>query len=260
MPAKNPFKRLLNQDTNFPLPGFIDIHCHILPAIDDGPEEEEESVEMAQLAKDDGITHIFATPHIMIGSYENTATTIGVALERFLPRVPEGIAVFSGADVRISADLAERLDRKEIPTLGGSPYLLLELPSYAMPLNMEAFLFALRRKEYIPVITHPERYGYFAANLSKLAMLRDEGALVQITASSVTGDFGRDIKKTALMMTEKNLVDFVATDSHGVRRRRPILSKAYREIARQFDRTVADRLFYHNPRKILDATVSAGDN
>jgi protein-tyrosine phosphatase len=234
-------------------PGFIDIHCHILPGIDDGPSEMAESVEMVLIARDDGTSHIFATPHVMAGAWENSADSIEEALKGLRVAAGDGVRLFSGADIRVTPDLPERLERRELPSLGGTPYVLLEFPSYAMPLNLDHLLFGLKRKGFIPIVTHPERYPYFTSDIKLANHLREEGALFQVTALSITGGFGRELKKLTLAMIDLDLVDFVASDGHGVTKRPPVLSKAYREVARQFDRATADRLFYDNPMKIVRA-------
>ena len=233
--------------------GFIDIHCHLLPGLDDGPDTAEESVAMATTAREDGITHIFATPHYMPGSYENKAGAIREALTRLREQVPKDIELLPGSDVRIMPDLPELVGADEVATLAGSPYQLIEFPEYAMPPNVEHLIFQLRQRGLIPILTHPERCPYLLDKPKLLKGLRGEGVLCQVTALSITGGFGREIKKFTLSLIDKGQVEFVATDSHGVSRRPPVLSKAYREVLRQFDRATADRLFYQNPRKILDA-------
>ena len=232
--------------------GFIDIHCHILPGIDDGPETIEESLEMIEMACDDGGSHIFATPHILKGVHNNSSETIISSLNNFRNHVNNGMEVLYGADVRISNDLIDLIERKEIPTLNGSEYLLLELPFYVMPPNIETMIFSLRQKGIIPIIAHPERYPYLMRNLQQMKRLRDIGVLYQVTATSLTGGFGRDICRSCFSMIKEGLVDFVASDAHNSKTRPPILSKAYREIKREFDEVIADRLFFYNPRRILE--------
>ena len=231
--------------------GFIDIHCHILPGIDDGPETLAESLEMIEMACDDGASHIFATPHILKGLHNNSSETIMSSLNNFRDHVNNGMEVLYGADVRISNDLIDLIERKEIPTLNGSEYLLLEFPFYVMPPNIETMIFTLRQRGIIPIIAHPERYPYLMRNLQQMKRLRDMGVLYQVTAMSVTGGFGRDICGTCFSMIKEGLVDFVASDAHNSKLRPPILSRAYKEIKKEFNTEAAERLFFQNPRKIL---------
>lgn len=232
---------------------FIDLHCHILPGLDDGPASVAETMQMLDTAAADGISHIFATPHVMAGTYDNDTVKINEGLDSLRGQVPNGTRVFSGADVRITPDLPALVASGLVPTLGNSGYLLIELPSYSMPLNLEQLVFNLLQKKIISIITHPERHPHFARNRSALKSLRSDGALCQITAMSITGGFGREVREIALDMIDEGLIDFVATDAHNARRRPPILSKAYREVTRQFDTPTADRLFFTNPQMVLDA-------
>jgi protein-tyrosine phosphatase len=206
---------------------------------------------MIEMACDDGGSHIFATPHILKGVHNNSSQTIISSLNNFKNHVNNGMEVLYGADVRISNDLVDLIERKEIPTLNGSGYLLLELPFYVMPPNIEAMIFSLRQKGIIPILAHPERYPYLMRNPQQMKRLRDIGVLYQVTAASLTGGFGRDICRVCFSMIKEGIVDFVASDAHNSKMRPPILSKAYREIKREFDEVIADRLFFHNPRKIL---------
>ncbi|MBI5182735.1 MAG: hypothetical protein HZA06_07510 [Nitrospirae bacterium] len=233
--------------------GLIDIHCHILPGIDDGSNDIEESLEMARIAKADGISHIFATPHIMDGAYDNRAEDIAIPFTDLKNRLPEGLTLFYGADVRICPDIIKRIEEGNIPTLNGSSYLMLELPAYTLPPHIDNLIFNLRQRKIIPIITHPERHAILMKDISALARFRGYDAMFQITAMSLTGDFGREVQKASLAMIEAGLADFVATDAHDPKKRPPILSMAYEEVKRRFDNDTAEKLFLHNPRKIMEA-------
>lgn len=237
--------------------GFIDIHCHILPGMDDGPEDIKGSLEMAGIAVDDGISHIFATPHIIDGLYDNKTREIAIAVDTLKRHIPASITILCGADVRVTHDMISRVEKGDIPTLSGSRYLLMEFPQYVLPPHMDDLIFNLRQRKIMPVITHPERHMPLMNDPSALGKLRAAGALYQITAMSITGDFGRDARKFSLFMMERGLADFVASDAHNPDRRPPVLSKAYRETERLFGNEIADRLFFHNPMRILNAVEEA---
>ena len=236
---------------------FIDIHCHILPGIDDGPGDMQESLEMAGMAIADGISVVFATPHIMDGVYANTTLKIKEAFRNLQTGLPEGITLLYGADVRISPDMIERIERGDIPTLNGSGYLLMELPQFVIPPFMNEFVSHLKQQKTTPILTHPERHPLMSRNLTFLRNLRSSGAMIQITAQSITGAFGKDIRRASILMIEKGLVDFVATDAHDCRKRPPQLSAAYREVEALFDYETARRLFRLNQERILEAIDSA---
>lgn len=232
---------------------FIDIHCHILPGLDDGPPDIEGSVEMLKVAMEDGISNIFATPHILPGLYDNNSNMIMSSLEEFRKHVPDTVKIFYGADVRITVDLLEGVESGEVPTLNGSGYMLVELPQYVVPPNVDNLIFNLRHRGIIPIITHPERHLRLMQDLPALEKLLASGALCQITAMSITGSLGKGIQKASMNMIKKGLADFVASDAHDPKKRSPVLSRAYEEVKKEFGGDVSDRLFFVNPQKILDA-------
>lgn len=232
---------------------MIDIHCHILPAIDDGPADLETSLAMLRQAEDDGITHIVATPHY-IYKEKPSVQDISDRLEMVRGKIKQAgisITLLSGADIRLSYELLNGIEKKEIPMINNSRYFLLELPDL-LPPNLDNFLFNVVVKGYVPVITHPERNYSFLASPAKLDPLIDSGALIQLTAMSVTGDFGIRQKKFSYMLMKKGFVDFIATDAHNLNRRVPILSKAFRETADQFGKDEADRIFLRNPKAVIE--------
>lgn len=237
---------------------FIDIHCHILPGMDDGPATLEESLKMLEVAKNDGISRIFAAPHILDGLYSNKGAEIIASVENLRKHLPAGLELFYGADVRVIPDVLKRIESGEVLTLNGSGFMLMELPEYIVPPYLDSFIFNLRHKGITPIITHPERHLRLMHDHNGLSGLRDSGAMCQITAMSITGDFGREVMRASFSMIEKGLADIVASDAHNAGRRPPILSKAYKEVKKHFGENVAEMLFFKNPGKILEKQGSRG--
>jgi protein-tyrosine phosphatase len=235
---------------------FVDIHCHILAGIDDGARDIEESMQMAELARKDGITHIIATPHVRDGVYDNTRKSIERAFINTAWSVHRIIEILPGSEVMITLDILDRVFSGEALTLNGSEYLLLELPFYALPPVLGDFMFNMRMHGVIPVVAHPERYPLLWGNFSAMSSWKDSGALLQITAQSITGGFGRHFRKMSHQMIKKGLADFVATDAHNAKQRAPVLSDSYREVRREFGHAVADRLFIENPHRVLDSRLN----
>ncbi len=232
---------------------MIDIHCHILPAIDDGPADLQETLEMLRIAAGDGITHIVATPHYRHGEYP-TALDIKVKIElvqKEMGKSSFNVKLLEGADIRLTYELKEGIEKNEIPTINSSRYFLLELPDLIPP-HLDGFLFETRVKGFVPVITHPERNHSLISFPEKIGALRNAGALFQLTAMSVTGKLGRQIKKFTEHLLKRGYVDFIATDAHSTRGRPPLLSKAYRETAGILDKTWADRIFIDNPKAVIE--------
>jgi protein-tyrosine phosphatase len=224
--------------------------------MDDGPKDVHESVAMAKMAIDDGITRMFATPHILDGLYLNGTAMIRQSCERLKSSLPADLDLLYGADVRICHDLIARIENETIPTLNGSGYLLLEFPSLALPPRVDDIIIKLRERKIIPIITHPERHMLLAQRPTLLSRLRDCGAMSQITAQSITGGFGREIRNASCSMIRLGLVDFVASDAHDIRIRPPRLSEAYREVVSLFDERTAIRIFVQNQEKVLEAAQS----
>jgi len=236
---------------------FYDIHCHVLPGLDDGPGTIEESLRMLEIAREDGIKVIAATPHMMDGVHNVSRDSIAGAVDNLNALLSDGPRVVSGADIRICIDLIGKVERRELPLINGGNYFLIEMPSYGIPplLELKNLVSNLKMRRFVPVITHPERNFVLAGNLSIMAELRKMGALFQITAGSIIKAFGPVVQKSALRMLKKGLVDVVATDAHDPEKRPPILSHAYKFVADKFGAGRALRLFSENPLKIIENGV-----
>ncbi len=227
---------------------MIDIHCHILPGIDDGPSDIKESIEMAKIASLDGITKIVATPHIKdtlhpvaaikksIGVLSNRLTEMGIPVE-----------ILQGADVSAMLDVS----LLEGYTINNTNYILIEFPHSHLPKNAKEVLFRMIIKGYYPIITHPERNISVIKNPDLLFELTGAGSLVQITADSLTGAFGADIKECAFYLLKKGAVSFIATDAHSSFQRRPVLSKGLKVAERIIGKMRATNLVTLNPQAVL---------
>ncbi len=232
---------------------MIDIHCHILPGIDDGPADAADSVAMARIAAADGIRSIVATPHFSYGEGPDIETIelARRALEERLKEEGVPVGLVCGADVRLTYELLEGTEKGDLPTINGSRYFLLELPEIIPP-NLDNFLHAAGIGGFVPIITHPERNYSFLSSPRKMDGLREAGALIQITAMSITGEFGMKIRGLSEALIRKGLVDFVATDAHGTGHRRPLLSAAYNHLSRLLDKGQVRKIFFGNPEAVLE--------
>jgi protein-tyrosine phosphatase len=226
----------------------IDIHCHILPGIDDGPQHIDESLEMAKIASLDGITTIVATPHIKEPPYppEDIETKVAALNDRLTEKgIP--VTVLQGADVSSTVDISSL----HAYTINRTRYILIEFPHLYLPGNAKEIIFRLMMHGYRPIITHPERNLSILENPKLFLELLDTGLLVQITADSLTGAFGLDIRDCALYFLKKGVVNFIATDAHSSRERRPELSGAVKIAARILGKEQADRLVTLNPGNVV---------
>ncbi|MGF2199863.1 tyrosine-protein phosphatase [Enterococcus casseliflavus] len=217
---------------------MIDLHCHILPGIDDGAEDLEASIAMAEKAISQGITHILCTPHHNNGKYRNPKSTV-ISLVSFLQSELDNrqlpLTVLEGQEVRITGDLIEDIQQDNILfTDLDDTYILIEFPTMEMPTYSERMFFELLQIGKTPVIVHPERNAHFRKDPNYLIPFLEMGCLAQLTAPSYIGTFGKDIQKTAKQMVEHNLVQMVASDAHGVKKRTFYMKEAYEQIAKDF--------------------------
>ena len=228
---------------------FFDIHCHVLPKLDEGSSTPEESVKMLQLAQADGIAGIVATPHIVNGVYNNTKEIIDNAISE-LKKLANHVQIFIGAEIRIDRDLAARVANNELPLINNKKFILLELPTYVIPpiAQLENIVKGLKMNEITPIFAHPERNMPILKDLSIMERLARCGALFQVTAMSITD---KDMRGHALKMIKKGCVHAVASDAHDTKKRPPILSGAFEIISKKLGNDVATRLFIHNPQKII---------
>ncbi|MFC1823330.1 tyrosine-protein phosphatase [Thermodesulfobacteriota bacterium] len=235
---------------------LIDLHCHILPEIDDGAKSLKESLAMAQQAVDDGIHTIVATPHTLDGSYQNTAPEVRLKvteLQRSFQENEIPLTLCVGADVHLCADLLEQIRAGEVSTINDTgKYILLEIPHQTVPARVKDEIFALKLNGITPIISHPERHPIIQHDLRVLSELVNMGALCQITAMSITGEFGEIAKVSAEKMLKRQLVHIIASDAHSPDDRPPILTSAVEAAAEILDNyNAAYRMVTDVPSAIL---------
>ncbi len=232
---------------------MIDIHSHILAGFDDGASSLEESMEMCRIAKADGIEAIVATPHILKGIYRNEDPQIILKeIEELKAKSPDGIKIFPGSDVHFQHDIIHRIiDQKSIIPLNNECYFLIEFPFNFIPLGTKEVFRRLLSNGYKPIITHPERNLEFMQSPKLLFELIQAGALAQITAMSIIGEFGADIKEVSHLFLKHNLVHVIASDAHDAYWRTPTLREAVAEAAKIVGTEKAEAMVEDNPRAIL---------
>ncbi|MED4689069.1 tyrosine-protein phosphatase [Peribacillus frigoritolerans] len=224
---------------------MIDIHCHILPGVDDGSADMNESMNMARKAVEAGITHIFATPHHLNEKFVNVKSDIidrAVRLNESLHQNNIPLTIHLGQEVRIHRDIFTSLEKEEILTLDDNGrYLLLELPSGSVPTYTKEVIYELQLKGITPIIVHPERNKELIENHKLLFELAQEGALTQLTSGSIIGHFGKKVKSFSNKIVEHNLAHFIATDAHNIGSRGFTLQQAYETITKAYG---IERTFY----------------
>ena len=225
---------------------MIDLHCHVLPGIDDGPTTLDEAVALARMASEDGVTTIAATPHVDAGHPHNTARAIGARLAELQPHVALTLVPGGELDALHALELPdEELDALK---LNRGAYLLFECP--LSPVKAPAFAPAARalaRRGHQLLLAHPERSPVFLTDAALLGELVDEGMLTQVTAGAFGGRFGRRVKELANHLLEHKLVHVIASDGHSANRP-PTMTPDLHEL----DPGLVRHLTHDVPRAILD--------
>lgn len=236
---------------------FVDIHCHLVPGIDDGAKNWDETLAMARMAVADGIHTIVVTPHQLGNFSHNDAATIRARtseLQTFLERQQIPLRVLPGADVRIESDLAARIGRDEVMSLADRRrHILLELP-HELYIPLDRLLSELAAQNMVGILSHPERNLGILEQPDVVRPLVAAGCLMQITAGSLLGAFGAESQKLSDWLVEQGLVHFVSTDAHGSKSRRPLLRHAFDRVVKLAGWETATALCCRNP-----SAVAAGE-
>ncbi|MGN1402178.1 MAG: tyrosine-protein phosphatase [Bacillus sp. (in: firmicutes)] len=217
---------------------MIDIHSHILPGVDDGARTMEESLEIARAAVKQGITQIVASPHHRNGRYENEKQSILHKVKDLNDAISVAgipLEVLPGQECRIYGELTEGLQQGEILTVNDTgKYVLVEFSSGHVPRYAEQLLYNIQFEGAVPIVVHPERNRQLMEHPEAVYELVERGVLMQVTAASIAGAFGKQIQKFSLQMVEANLVHFIASDAHNTSGRDFKMKEAFEVIEKKF--------------------------
>lgn len=231
---------------------YVDLHCHILPGIDDGSPDLATSLALARAAVADGIGTILATPHHLDRHYVNSAGKVQVATAAFQEQLDDlkiSLRVFAGQEVHLNGQLTADLG----DVLGMDAqrrYVLLEFPHEMVPAYADEVIFQLACDGMTPVIAHPERNAELIAHPEKLYNLIERGSLAQVTATSLVGTFGKQVKRTAEEFVRCGLVQVVASDAHALKKRGFAMTAAYETLASMGESYVTQ--FQQNARDVIN--------
>lgn len=229
----------------------VDVHCHCLPGLDDGPVTIANALTLCRTLVDDGITTIIATPH-QLGRYEgrnksSDIRTIVTSFNKIIENTGMHLIIVPGADVRIDERIGHLLDVDQILTLAdGGRYFLLELPGESF-IDPEPLITELASRGIGVIISHPERNSFLTGQGRRVARWVKQGAHLQVTASSLVGDFGPAVERTAWQWLRIGAVSLVATDAHNTNTRRPRMSDAIDAITARMGESIARRVCIDNP-------------
>jgi protein-tyrosine phosphatase len=226
---------------------MVDLHCHILPGIDDGPETMETSLAMAESAVADGITHVVATPHFSNEHFFDFAT-VRKLRDDLQARVGPRLTFATGCDFHLSPENLVAL-REDAPRfcINQRDCLLVEFNEFSIPPSMDQALHDLQLAGLRPIVTHPERNAILRRQPDRLKQWVRHGCFIQVTANALTGTFGSGAQSDALRWIGDGMVHFVASDAHNTKSRPLKLRPAYDLVAGQFGFEKAEALFHDNP-------------
>jgi protein-tyrosine phosphatase len=230
---------------------MVDIHCHILPQVDDGAKSWEIATAMCHMAAADGITHTVATPHAneeyVYNREEHTAR-----LQQLQQAAGELPALSLGCDFHFSFDnVQDAIKSPERYSIAGTPYLLIEFSDFGVSRYINDAIYHLRAGGLVPIVTHPERNRMLQNHPENVLAFVDEGCLVQVTASSYTGRWGSGARKAAEWLLKHDAVHVIATDAHDTEHRPPVLSAGREVVAKIVGQDAARALVEDNPAAIV---------
>ena len=234
---------------------MVDLHCHLLPDIDDGSKSMKVSLRLAREATEDGVTHALLTPHHMNGRYINHKRDVIRRTNEFQKRINAHnipLTVFPGQEVRINGQLLEALDKDDIlfaDTAG--KYMMLEFPDDDVPHYTNQMIFDLQQRGIIPVIVHPERNTRIMAEPDLIYQLLEKGCLSQITASSYVGTFGKNVENFSRQLIEAGQGYVFASDAHDLPGRKYEMRQAFEKLKREFGQEIVEQ-YQQNAKSIIN--------
>ncbi|WP_455543264.1 tyrosine-protein phosphatase [Intestinibacter sp.] len=234
---------------------MIDVHCHILPDVDDGAECMRDAINMAIIAKEQGIKKIIATPHYHPEFKYAKGEALNKIYEEFKNELKENkidIDIYMGNEIYFTSDLINQISELDFYSLNDSRYILIEFAPTNFPNNLCNIVYELKHKGFIPILAHVERYVKIHEDPEIIYDCIKTGAIIQINSSSLIGKQGKEFQKLCNILISRNMVHLVATDAHSSKRRRPLLKDAYEYIENKYSKSMAENLFINNAQCILD--------
>ncbi len=235
---------------------MYDIHCHIIPGVDDGADSLSETLEMLRIAASNRTKGIICTPHCNIpGAFANywnekmEQQFNAVVAEAGRKNIP--VELYKGQEIFLAGNFRERLKNGELITLNESQYILVELYPFEKEFNAYKKLASLVADGYKPIVSHPERYEFVVKNEDAISYIKDLGCLIQVNKGSLKGRFGQAVRFAAHKIIAKSLADFVASDAHSPYRRTTNLTDVHEMISTEYSADYADFLLKENPHNVI---------
>lgn len=235
--------------------GIFDIHCHIVPSVDDGAESREEAAELLRMEYAQGVRSIIVTPHYRAGMFESSPEQVQKQfriLKEEAGRIDRDLKIYLGSEFHVNMEMVEMLKKGRASTMAGSRYILAEFSGGAQISYMRERLYSLQLHGFKPIVAHIERCEFIRKHVDSVEELVNMGVLIQINADSVLGKEGFGSRRFCNKLLKSDLVHFIGSDCHGTTRRIPRIGEAYRYVLKKFGRTYAEEIFIHNPQMILE--------
>ena len=234
--------------------GLFDMHCHIVPLVDDGAQSVKEAFTMLQMEYDQGVRKIIVTPHFRKEMFETSPETIKrhfLVLRRLTEKIGPDLKVFLGCEFHANVEMLDYLRADKVYSMAGSRYVLTEFSADTEEKYISDRLYELLSSGYRPIVAHIERYRCMH-DLDFVEHLANKGALMQVNADSVLGKNGHAAKKYCGKLLEEELISYIGSDCHGSKRRVTRIGDAYAYVSKKMGRQMADAIFIDNPQEILD--------
>lgn len=234
---------------------MIDMHSHILPAIDDGSRSIEESIKMIKEAKEAGFTAIVSTSHYIEENYNSSKHEREELIKEINQRLEAenvDIKIYNGAEAYVSTNLDELIKKKELPTINESKYLLMELPMHSEIIYLDNIIYNLKTNGIVPIIAHPERYSYVQKNPKMLKDFINKGVFFQSNYGSIIGRYGKDAEKTLKKLLKDNMIHFLGTDTHRSGSVYTQMDKIVKRLEKLIGKEKLELLSKTNPQKCLE--------
>lgn len=238
--------------------GLYDIHCHILPGVDDGSHSIEETRKLLSLEYEDGVRTIIVTPHYRVEMFEPELARV---YQAFWDTCDEAAAIapdlkiYMGCEFHANMEMVETLKNGRRPTMAGSRYVLTEFRESTPFSYIKERVTALRSGGYFPIIAHAERYKCMSDEFDHAEELARMGARIQINAGSLLGDMGRQTRQYCRDLIDEDLVWYVASDAHNLKDRKPNLGKCFAWLERKYGYTTAKRLLADHPEELIQKGI-----
>ncbi len=235
--------------------GFTDIHCHILPLVDDGASNVEQATALIRMAWENGTRTIIFTPHYRGTFKKNTPerlNAIFTVFQKYITAQFPGMNVYLGNEIYYESDVPDLLAEGRVLTLNHSDYALIEFRCSTLQSQIITAVSEITRYGYVPIIAHVERYDASLKDESLIDELLQMGALIQVNADSVMGGQGYKTKKFCHRLLKAGKVHFIASDAHDTVRRPPLLRESFLHVYKKYGAEYAANVFYHNAQAVIE--------